>query len=134
VLGGLVPTASGYQTLRALHPPEVSAALRLSLDAARAAGARTVVHCCADDVPFDLLREAGTDAVSFDARLLTDGRLDDEVGLAVEAGTTLFLGLVPAVPTVPAVRAEVPSGSRHSNPNCRGPRLRSDLSARCVPG
>ena len=57
---------------------------------------RTVVHSCAADVPFALLRRAGADAVSFDATLLTE-RDDEAVGEAVEGGTRLFAGVVPSV-------------------------------------
>ena len=50
VLGGEVPTASGFGRHRVVHPPEASELLQTVLDAAKAAlGADgdTVVHCCA---------------------------------------------------------------------------------------
>jgi hypothetical protein len=53
-----------------------------------------VVHSCAPDVPFALLRRAGATAISFDFSLLTE-RDDDAIGEAVEAGTRLFAGVVP---------------------------------------
>ena len=52
-----------------------------------------VVHCCAPTAPVGLLREAGAAAVSLDATLLPE---EDVLGEAVEAGTALWLGLVPA--------------------------------------
>lgn len=97
VLAGRLPTASGYGRLPAVDPAVAETGLAAVLFAATAAGAAaTVVHCCAGDVPLDLLRRVGADAVSVDAGLLGPGA-DEEVGEAVEAGVALFLGVVPAV-------------------------------------
>ncbi|MGW3113638.1 methionine synthase [Streptomyces sp. NPDC001091] len=92
VLRGQIRTASGYRTHRAVDRQVVEAGLREVLGAS--AGGPTVVHSCAPDVPFALLRRAGTDAVSFDFALLTE-RDDDAIGEAVEGGTRLFAGVVP---------------------------------------
>ncbi|MER6982535.1 methionine synthase, partial [Streptomyces carpinensis] len=54
-----------------------------------------VVHSCAPDVPLALLRRAGAAAVSLDFSLLTE-RDEETIGEAVEAGTRLFAGVVPA--------------------------------------
>jgi methionine synthase II (cobalamin-independent) len=51
-----------------------------------------VVHCCAADAPVALLRSAGVNAVSLDAARLP---AEDVLGEAVEAGTALWLGVVP---------------------------------------
>lgn len=53
-----------------------------------------IVHTCAPDVPFALLRRAGASAISVDFGLLTE-RDDDVIGEAVEGGTKLFAGVVP---------------------------------------
>lgn len=53
-----------------------------------------IVHSCAPEVPFGLLRRAGATGVSFDFSLLTE-REDDTIGEAVEGGTKLFAGVVP---------------------------------------
>jgi methionine synthase II (cobalamin-independent) len=53
-----------------------------------------VVHSCAPQVPFGLLRRAGAAGVSFDFSLLTE-REDDAIGEAVEGGVKLFAGVVP---------------------------------------
>ncbi|MFF3343896.1 methionine synthase [Streptomyces sp. NPDC002779] len=92
VLRGHVRTASGYRTHRAVDRQIVEAALRETVGVH--AGGPVVVHSCAPDVPFALLRRAGAAAVSFDAALLTE-RDDDTIGEAVEAGTRLFAGVVP---------------------------------------
>lgn len=94
VLAGRVPTASGFGTLRSVDAPVVRAGLAQVLTAATEAGAvRTVLHCCASRPPLELFREAGAAALSFDLGRLKDA--DDALGEAVEAGTTLFLGIVP---------------------------------------
>lgn len=92
VLRGQVRTASGYRTYRAVDRQLVESTLREVLGAA-GEGA-TVVHTCAPEVPFALLRRAGADGISFDFSLLTE-REEEAIGEAVEGGTQLFLGVVP---------------------------------------
>jgi methionine synthase II (cobalamin-independent) len=92
VLRGQVRTASGYRTHRAVDRQLVEATLREVLGAH--GGGPVVVHSCAPDVPFALLRRAGADGISFDFSLLTE-RDDDVIGEAVEGGTRLFAGVVP---------------------------------------
>ncbi|WP_055697812.1 MULTISPECIES: methionine synthase [Streptomyces] len=94
VLRGQVKTASEYRTHRAVDRQVVESTLRDVL-AVRGDGP-CVVHSCAPDVPFALLRRAGADAVSFDFALLTE-RDDEVIGEAVEGGTKLFAGVVPGV-------------------------------------
>ena len=101
VLAGHIRTQSGFGALRAVAGPDAEAALRTVITAAEGAGGRVVVHCCAREVPVGLLQRAGVSAVSLDATLL-DRRSDDAIGEAVEAGLTLLVGLVPAVPAVVA--------------------------------
>ncbi|MDT0453591.1 methionine synthase [Streptomyces hesseae] len=96
VLRGQIRTASGYRTHRAVDRAVVEGALRDMAAVATEAGAELVVHSCAPGVPFALLRRAGVTGVSFDFSLLTE-REDDAIGEAVEAGTTLFTGVVPGV-------------------------------------
>lgn len=96
VLTGRVPTASGYRTHRAVDRQVVESALRDVIGAH--GGGPVVVHSCAPDVPVPLLRRAGAAAVSFDLSLLTE-RDDEAIGEAVEAGTRLFVGVVPGTDT-----------------------------------
>jgi len=94
VLRGHVRSASGYRTHRAVDRQVVEGTLR---DVVGVHGdGPVVVHSCAPDVPFALLRRSGAAAVSFDFSLLTE-RDDDVIGEAVEAGTRLFAGVVPGV-------------------------------------
>ncbi|NEB79969.1 methionine synthase [Streptomyces sp. SID14478] len=94
VLRGQVKTASEYRTHRAVDRQVVEGALRDVM--AVNGGGPVVVHSCAPDVPFALLRRAGADAISFDFSLLTE-RDDETIGEAVEGGTKLFAGVVPGV-------------------------------------
>jgi methionine synthase II (cobalamin-independent) len=94
VLRGQIKTASGYRTHRATDRQVVEAGLRDVLGVH--GGGPAVVHSCAPDVPFALLRRAGVDGVSFDFALLTE-RDDEVIGEAVEGGTRLFAGVVPGV-------------------------------------
>lgn len=101
VLRGTVSTASGYRTHAAVDRVVVESALRELIETVEASGekeegASVVVHTCAREVPFALLRRAGAAGVSFDAGALTE-RDDEAVGEAVEGGTALFAGVVPGV-------------------------------------
>ncbi|MYY86574.1 methionine synthase [Streptomyces sp. SID335] len=98
VLRGQVKTASEYRTHRAVDRQLVESTLRdvLAVHGEGEGGGATVVHSCAPDVPFALLRRAGADAISFDFDLLTE-RDDEAIGEAVEGGTRLFVGVVPGV-------------------------------------
>lgn len=101
VLGGRLRSASGFGVLRAVPPGEVRDGLAVVLTAAREAGAVTVVHCCADDVPVGLLHQAGAGALSLDSsRLGRNGW--DAVAESVEGGTALWAGLLPTGADLPA--------------------------------
>ncbi|KQX69627.1 methionine synthase [Angustibacter sp. Root456] len=103
VLDGRLPTVSGYGRVPAIGAPEVREGLAAVLEAARDAGASTVVHCCAEDVPIALLRDSGAGAVSLDVTLL-DASGWESVAAAVEAGVGLWAGALPTVGDVPATR------------------------------
>jgi hypothetical protein len=97
VLRGSVRTASGYRTYRTVDRAVVESALR---ELITVHDGPVVVHSCATEVPFGLLRRAGAAGISFDYTRLTSGGTDTEgvenaVGEAVEGGTALFAGVVP---------------------------------------
>jgi methionine synthase II (cobalamin-independent) len=103
VLAGAIPTASGFGRHRTVHPPEASDVLGWVFTAIADAGAIPIAHCCASDVPVDLLRGAGARGISVDLDAIGASSYD---GLAatLEAGERVFLGVVPsleprAVPT-----------------------------------
>ncbi|MER7729450.1 methionine synthase [Streptomyces erythrochromogenes] len=91
VLLGRVRSASGYRTYRAVDRQVVEGTLR---EVFAVHDGEVIVHSCAPEVPFGLLRRAGATGVSFDFSLLTE-REDDAIGEAVEGGTKLFAGVVP---------------------------------------
>jgi methionine synthase II (cobalamin-independent) len=95
VLAGSVPTASGFHRHRSVDAPGAAPALEWVLSAVRAAGAEPVVHCCAADVPFDLLSRAGAPGLSVDLDRL-DAAGYDAVAAALEAGRRVLLGVVPS--------------------------------------
>lgn len=100
VAGGRVSTASGFSRFRSVDTPELWDALTAVLDGARAAYAAAsgddalaaALHCCAGRLDPELAYRAGFDAVALPAALLTPTALD-RIGLAVEAGRALWLGV-----------------------------------------
>jgi methionine synthase II (cobalamin-independent) len=100
VLVGGLPTASGFGKLPPVDGPDVEAELSAVV---AAVPAPVVVHCCAPRLPWDLLRAAGAAGVSFDLGLVQDL---DAVGTVIDAGTHLFVGVVPGTDTaLPAPKA-----------------------------
>ncbi|MEP6695733.1 MAG: methionine synthase [Pseudonocardiales bacterium] len=93
VLTGHVPTASGFDVLRAVEEHEAEAVLTTVI---RAAGVETLVHCCAPGAPVGMLQRAGARAVSLDMAMLST-RDDDALGVAIEAGLGLLAGVVPSI-------------------------------------
>lgn len=109
VLQGTVPTASGFGTLRTVEESVARDLLRTVIEGVRDSGGTDtsiIVHCCAPDVPFDSLRNAGVDGISFDLSLISE-RHDEVLGGLIEDGLPLFAGVVPSTApnTVPAVTA-----------------------------
>lgn len=96
VMAGRIPTASGFGRHRVVHPPEVAEALAWVTAAIRDAGGEPWVHCCASDAPIGLLRGAGAVGIAVDLALV-DGDGLDALAEALEAGTTVALGLVPSL-------------------------------------
>lgn len=89
VLGGKVPTASGFGRHRSVDAPLADALLRPVVDAIRDGCATPVVHSCAPDVPVALLAGAGFAAIAFDLGL---AQPSDAWAQAFEAGTDLWFG------------------------------------------
>ncbi len=95
VLAGAIPTASGFGRHRVVDAPEASQALTWLVEAARADDTETVLHCCAGDLPWNVVTEVGLDAVSFDLDRL--GHPDFEaLGAWVDSGRQAWPGVVPA--------------------------------------
>ena len=101
VLAGMLPTASGWGTVRSVSAQDAQDLLR---DLVAGLGAPVVVHCCAPNPPVQLLAAVGlagigsTTALSvFSGPTALPAALD-ALGEVWDAGIPLLLGLVPAVP------------------------------------
>jgi methionine synthase II (cobalamin-independent) len=91
VLGGSVPTASGFGRHRSVHPPEASEALAWVFERA---GTEPWVHSCSPGTPWRLLRSAGARGLSADLSVLGADDLD-AFAAALDAGERVALGVVP---------------------------------------
>ena len=95
VLAGSIPTASGFYRHRSVTPQDAAQALTWVSEAALESGASPVLHCCAGELPLDLLRTTPIQAVSFDVSTAPESGYDDFGGW-LEAGRSAWLGVVPA--------------------------------------
>jgi hypothetical protein len=105
VLGGEVPSASGFNRVRAVEEADAESGLRAVLSAT---AAPTVVHCCGMSAPLGIIRRAGADGAGIDLGVLRRGE-EEVLAEAVEAGLGIFVGALPATP-VPATPAAAPAG------------------------
>ncbi|MDG4779554.1 methionine synthase [Micromonospora sp. WMMD961] len=103
VLAGRVPTESGLGAYRAIESVDAAALLRTVVEAV---GVPTLVHCCAPDVPLELIRSTGAVAVALDLDLVTDL---DPLGEAIDAGLGLLAG---AAPTRPPSAGRAPTSAQ----------------------
>ncbi|MFF5178949.1 methionine synthase [Micromonospora sp. NPDC000316] len=92
VLAGRVPTESGLGAYRAVDSVDAAAMLRTIIETV---GVPAVVHCCAPEVPLELIRSTGAVAVALDLGLITEL---DPLGEAIDAGLGLLAGAVPTLP------------------------------------
>ena len=92
VMAGRVPTESGLSAYRAVDGPDAATGLRTVTSAV---GVPVIVHCCASDVPLQVIRDGGAAAVSLDLGQLKDL---DPLGEAIEAGLGLFAGAAATLP------------------------------------
>ena len=104
---------TGVTSLSPVHPVDAAVAGGLLDECAAAAGASVVVHSCASDLPWEMLRRSAVHAVSVDVSTLGAGDLDG-IGEFVDAGRTVLLGVVPVVaptsrPTVREIAAAAAS-------------------------
>ena len=103
VMAGRVPTESGLSAYPAVGAPEAATALRTITETV---GVPVIVHCCAPDVPLQVVRDAQAAAVALDLSLLKDL---DPMGEFLEAGFGLLAG---TVPTRPPSAGRIPSSAK----------------------
>ena len=92
VLQGGIKTQSGWGKYSPIEPQIVTASLHA---VASATEGFSVLHCCAGDVPFELVHSSGFDAVSIDTSLYGD-ELFDVIGQAHDRKQRVFLGMNPS--------------------------------------
>jgi len=92
VIVGRVPTESGLSVYPPVDGPDAATALRTITESV---GVPVIVHCCAPDVPLQVVRDTNAAAVALDLALLKDL---DPLGEFIEAGFGLLAGAVPARP------------------------------------
>ncbi|MDX6286963.1 MAG: hypothetical protein QOG53_2448 [Frankiales bacterium] len=112
VLAGQVPSATGYRTVAPIDEPVAVEILRDVTARIEGQNAVPIAHCCAPHPPVTQLRSAGMRGVGVDALLMT-ARDDEALGEGVEAGLSLFLGLLPTLgPGAPPTVREVVAPAR----------------------
>ena len=116
VLGGAVPSASGFNRVPAVEEADAESGLRAVLSAT---AAPTVVHCCGMSAPLGIIRRAGADGAGIDLGVLRQGE-EEVLAEAVEAGLGIFVGALPATP-VPATPAAAPAGRLRGSGTALGP-------------
>jgi hypothetical protein len=95
VLAGHIGTASGLSSYRAVDPQVAERVLGHVLSRIADTGALPGVHCCAADPHVPLLRASGAEFVSVDLAAVGDA-IDEDLGLAFEAGIGILAGVVPS--------------------------------------
>ncbi len=95
VLAGAIPTASGWGKHRSIDGPGAVELLSLLTSAAP-----TVVHCCAARPPIEVFTKSGASGIAVDISLLNSPGWE-QLGIAVEAGSTIYAGLVPTTGPLP---------------------------------
>ncbi|MCH6469635.1 hypothetical protein [Sinomonas terrae] len=95
VLAGLLPTASGYQTLRAVPAAEARGAWSQLVDALRDSGAeQVIVQTPAWEAPIERILESGADGLALPAESLSVAQWEALAG-AVEGEARVWLGVLP---------------------------------------
>ena len=107
VLAGEVPSASGFNRVRAVEEADAVSGLRAVLSATLAP---TLVHCCGMSAPVGIIRGAGADGAGIDLGVLRRGE-EEVLAEAVEAGLGIFVGAVPATPVTAAPRQLRPAAA-----------------------
>jgi hypothetical protein len=92
---GAIPRASGWGTLAALASADAGRGLATVVAGVRAAGAATVVHCCADEPDLEALDASGVDALSLDLTRLDLERFGPELERWYHDRGTLWCGVEP---------------------------------------
>ena len=92
VLRGSVKTQSKWSS----YPPVEATIVEQALQAVREVhDGVTILHCCAEEFPFELVRSAGFTAPSWDVALV-GAKATDHIGYQVDMGGFVVLGIEPS--------------------------------------
>ena len=91
VLRGSIETQSKWSAYPAVDHVLVENTLR---EVREVYDGSSVLHCCTDEVPFDVIRNAGFSAPSFDV-VLVGNSCTEALGQHIDAGGSIFLGIDP---------------------------------------
>ena len=91
----LAGSLTGVTALTPVHPVDETVAVDLLDECVAVVGGEIAVHCCAADMPWDMLRRSKINAVGIDLSLLEQAALDG-IGEFVDRGRTVMLGIVPS--------------------------------------
>jgi methionine synthase II (cobalamin-independent) len=86
---------TGVTALTPVHPVDETMAVDQLDECVAVVGGEVAVHCCAADMPWDMLRRSMIQAVGIDLSLLEQAALDG-LGEFVDSGRTVLLGMVPS--------------------------------------
>ncbi len=107
LFAALAGRLTGVTALSPVHPVDEAVAIGLIDECVAVAGAEVLLHSCAAELPWNMLRRTRISAISVDVQTLADADWD---GLAefVDMGRTAVLGLVPtSAPQRPPSAEEV---------------------------
>jgi methionine synthase II (cobalamin-independent) len=96
---------TGVTSLSPVHPVDEMVAVDLLNECAAAVASEIAVHCCASEVPWEVLCRSNIHAMGLDPSVLDHNALDG-LGEFVDAGRTVMLGVVPSAPPEHAPSAE----------------------------
>ena len=85
---------TGVTSFSPVHPVDESLAQSLLDECVSAVGGEVVLHCCAPDLPWNMLRRSSLAAISVDVATVTVADLDG-IGEFVESGRAVMLGVIP---------------------------------------
>lgn len=103
-LDGRLPGTSMFSPV---HPVDAPTATSLLDQCADAVGGELLVHCCAADPPWELLRGANIRGIAVDAAYLTEAQALDGLASVLDTGKTAVLGVIPSLAPSAPISADV---------------------------
>lgn len=85
---------TGVTALSPVHPVDEAVAIGLLDECVAAVDTEVLLHCCAAELPWDMLQRSTIYAVSVDTSTLSDADFDG-LGEFLDSGRTVVFGLVP---------------------------------------